>query len=72
MMLRSAWFQSHRTWGGEGGPYGPMVRGTSVRNHRGPPRGFGEQGDEGIFSGEQRSKNEGEQGNKGNFGEQGT
>ena len=64
MMLRSAWFQSHRTWVGEGGPYGPMVRGTSVRNHRGPPRGFGEHGDEGIFSGEQRSKNEGNRGTK--------
>ena len=42
---------------------------------RGPPRGFGEQGNKGIFfrgTGGQWPKIKGEQGNTGNFGEQGT
>ena len=40
--------------------YTPM----SFCEYRGPPRGFWEQGNEGIFSGEQRSKNEGNRGTK--------
>ena len=39
---------------------------------RGPPRGFGEQGNKGIFSGKQGDNGLKLKGNTGNFGEQGT